>query len=127
MTADVPAELAPKLRDCEIDLNAAFAQVRPAVQRREAITEAMRVHQRVLRPLRPALITSPEVKPHTSLSQSNRSQQCFPRQHLDAAARWSGVLMERKVPRTALQQRARKQVGLGSCGDHRPWEPAGLI
>ena len=65
MTADVPAELAPKLRDCEIDLNAAFAQVRPAVQRREAITEAMRVHQRVLRTLRPALITSPEVKPHT--------------------------------------------------------------
>src|SRR5262249_61137949 len=56
MTADVPAELAPKLRDCEIDLKAAFAQVRPAVQRREDITEAMRVHKRVLRPNRHGLL-----------------------------------------------------------------------
>ena len=50
------------------DLSAAFAQVIAAIidgcldgaARREGISEIMRVHQRVLRTLRPVLITSPE-------------------------------------------------------------------
>jgi hypothetical protein len=49
-------------------VSAAFAQVIAAIAdgrvdcaaRREAISEVMRVHQRVLRTLRPVLITSPE-------------------------------------------------------------------
>ena len=56
------------LHDCEPDLSAAFAQVIAAIvhgcldrtERREAISEVMRLHQRVLRTLRPVLITSPE-------------------------------------------------------------------
>ena len=50
------------------DLSAAFAQVIAAIidgcldgaARREGISEIMRVHQRVLRTLRPVLITSHE-------------------------------------------------------------------
>jgi urease gamma subunit len=49
------------------DLSAAFAQVIAAIvdgcldgaERGEAISEVMRLHQRVLRTLRPVLITSP--------------------------------------------------------------------
>jgi len=56
------------LHYCEADLSAAFAQVIAAIAdgcvdcaaRREGISEVMRVHQRVLRTLRPVLITSPE-------------------------------------------------------------------
>jgi len=54
------------LHDCEADLSAAFREVIAAIAdgcvdcaaRGEAITEVMRVHQRVLRTLRPVLITS---------------------------------------------------------------------
>jgi hypothetical protein len=56
------------LHDCEPDLSAAYGKVIAAIAdgcvdcaaRGEAITEVMRVHQRVLRTLRPLPITSPE-------------------------------------------------------------------
>jgi hypothetical protein len=56
------------LHDCEADLSAAFGEVIATIadgcpdgaERRKAISEVMRVHQRVLLTLRPALITSPE-------------------------------------------------------------------
>jgi hypothetical protein len=56
------------LHDCEPNLSAAYGKVIAAIAggcvncaaRREAISEVMRVHQRVLRTLRPVLITSPE-------------------------------------------------------------------
>ena len=56
------------LHDCEAELGAAYGKVIAAIADgcvdcagpREAISEVMRVHQRVLRTLGPVLITSPE-------------------------------------------------------------------
>ena len=56
------------LHDCEAEFGAAYGKVMAAIAdgcvncaaRRGAISEVMRLHQRVLRTLRPALNTSPE-------------------------------------------------------------------
>ena len=60
--------------------------------RREGISEVMRVHQRVLRTLRPVLITSPEDQPHArSPGPHRRPARSGPQRSLRSEAESSGV------------------------------------
>ena len=124
------------LHDCEADLSAAFREVIAAIAggcvncaaRREAIPEVMR-DQRVLRTLRPVLITSPEDQtacPEPWASRT-RARNASPR----AASRCGrAVVGDSDGEKGSPDCTAATSTETGRFGELRrppPVEPAGLI